>query len=44
MRCQYVDDDTQGRIDATRRVIVARGDPPDLDQSGIAGTIRMVWV
>jgi hypothetical protein len=44
MRCQHVDDDTQCKMEATRRVIVARGDPPELDQSGIVGTIRMVLV
>ena len=44
MRCQHVDDDIECRMDATRRLIVARGDPPDLDQSGFAGTIRMLLV
>jgi hypothetical protein len=39
MRCQHVDDDIQCRLDATRRVMVASGDPPDPDQSGFAGTI-----
>ena len=34
MRCQHVDDDTQCRLDATRRVLVAGGDPPDPDQAG----------
>jgi hypothetical protein len=43
MRCQHVGDDMQCRMDATtRRLIVARGDPPD--QSGFAGTIRMLLV
>ena len=36
MRCQHVDDDTQCRLDATRRVLVASGDPPDPDQAGFA--------
>jgi hypothetical protein len=44
MRCQHVDDDTQCRFDATRRVLVASGDPPDPDQSGFAGTVYMVQV
>jgi hypothetical protein len=44
MRCQQVDGDTQCRLDATRRVMVASGDPPDPDQSGFAGTIYMVQV
>jgi hypothetical protein len=44
MRCQHVDDDIQCRIDATRRVLIGGGDRPDLDQSGSAGTIRMVLV
>ena len=37
MRCQHVDDDIQCRLDATRRVFVGCGDPPDPDQSGFAG-------
>jgi hypothetical protein len=44
MRCQHVDDDIQCRMDATRRVFVASGDPPDPDQSEFAGTIYMVMV
>lgn len=44
MRCQHVDDDTQCRKDATRRVLVVGADPPDPDQSGFAGTIYMVQV
>jgi hypothetical protein len=44
MRCQHVDDDIQCRLDATRRVIVAGGDPPDPDQSGFAWTIYLVQV
>ena len=44
MHCQHVDDDTQCRFDATRRVLVGCGDPPDPDQSGFAGTIYMVQV
>jgi len=38
MRCQHVDDDTQCRLDATRRVLVGCGDPPDPDQAGFGGT------
>jgi hypothetical protein len=34
----------QCRFDATRRVMVATGDPPDPDQSGFAGTIYVVQV
>jgi hypothetical protein len=44
MRCQHVDGDVQCRFDATRRVHVASGDPPNPDQSGFAGTIYMVMV
>src|SRR5512132_2018738 len=44
MRCQHVDDDSQCRMDATRRVLVGCGDPPDPDQAGFAGTIYMVQV
>ena len=44
MRCQHVDDDTQCRFDATRRVLVVGGDPPDPDQSGYAGTVYLVQV
>jgi hypothetical protein len=44
MRCQHVADDTQCRFDASRRVLVAGGDPPDPDQSGFEGTIYMVQV
>ena len=44
MRCQHVDDDTQCRLDATRRVLVASGDPPDPDQAGFAGTVYLVQV
>jgi hypothetical protein len=44
MRCQHVDADTQRRLDATRRVLVASGDPPDPDQAGFAGTIYLVQV
>jgi hypothetical protein len=42
MRCQHMDDDTQCRFDATRRVLVGGGDPPDPDQSGFAGTVYLV--
>jgi hypothetical protein len=42
MRCQHVDDDLQCRMDATRRVLIVGGDPPDPDQSGFAGTVYMV--
>jgi hypothetical protein len=46
MRCQHVDrdSDTQCRLDAVRRVLVATGDPPDPDQAGFAGTIYRVQV
>jgi hypothetical protein len=44
MRCQHVDDDIQCRFDATRRVLVGCGDPPDPDQSGFAGTVYVVQV
>jgi hypothetical protein len=44
MRCQRVEDETHCRFDATRRVLVASGDPPDPDQAGFAGTIYMVQV
>ncbi len=44
MRCQHVDDDIQCRLDATRRVLVGGGDPPDPDQAGFAGTVYMVQV
>jgi hypothetical protein len=44
MRCQHVDDDIQCRLDATRRVLVCCGDPPDPDQAGVAGTVYMVQV
>jgi hypothetical protein len=44
MRCQHVDEDNQCRLDATRRVLVASGDPPDPDQAGFAGTVYMVQV
>ena len=44
MRCQRVDDDTQCRFDATRRVLVVGGDPPDPDQAGFAGTLYLVQV
>jgi len=44
MRCQHVDDDIQCRLDATRRVMVGCGDPPDPDQAGFAGTAYMVQV
>jgi hypothetical protein len=44
IRCQHMDDDIQCRFDATRRVLVASGDPPDPDQSGFARTIYMVQV
>jgi hypothetical protein len=43
-RCQRVDDDVQCRFDATRRVLVVGGNPPDLDQAGFAGTIYTVQV
>ena len=44
MRCQHVNDDLQCRSDATRRVLVGCGDPPDPDQAGFAGTVYMVMV
>jgi hypothetical protein len=44
MRCQHVGDDVQCRLDATRRVLVVGGDPPDPDQAGFAGTVYMVQV
>jgi hypothetical protein len=44
MRCQHVDDEIQCRLDATRRVAVASGDPPDPDQAGFEGTVYMVQV
>jgi hypothetical protein len=44
MRCQHVDDDTQCRLDATRRVLDGCGDPPDPDQAGFAGTVYLVQV
>jgi hypothetical protein len=44
MRCQHVDDDTQCRMDATRRVLVGGGDPPDPDQAGFAWTVYLVQV
>lgn len=44
MRCQHVDDDLQCRLDATRRVLIGSGDPPDPDQAGFAGTIYLVQV
>jgi hypothetical protein len=44
MRCQHVDDDIQCRLDATRRVVVGCGDPPDPDQAGFAGTVYLVQV
>jgi hypothetical protein len=44
MRCQHVDDDIQCRFDATRRVLIGGGDPPDPDQSGFAGTVYLVQV
>jgi hypothetical protein len=34
-----VDDDIQCKFDATRRVLVASGDPPNPDQAGFAGTV-----
>jgi hypothetical protein len=43
-RCQRMDDDIQCRMDATRRVLVNCGDPPDPDQSGFTGTIYTVQV
>ena len=43
-RCQRVDDDLQCRFDATRRVLVVGGDPPDPDQAGFAGTVYLVQV
>jgi hypothetical protein len=42
MRCQHVDDDIQCRLDATRRVVIAGGDPPDPDQAGSRGP--STWV
>jgi hypothetical protein len=44
MRCQHVEGDLQCRFDATRRVLVVGGDPPDPDQAGFAGTIYVVQV
>jgi hypothetical protein len=46
VRCQHfiTTGDIQCRFDATRRLLVADGDPPDPDQSGFAGTIYMVQV
>jgi hypothetical protein len=44
MRCQHVDADTQCRFDATRRVLVNGGDPPDPDHAGFAGTAYKVTV
>ena len=44
MRCQHVNDDIQCRFDASRRVLVVGGDPPDPDQEGFAGTIYLVQV
>ncbi len=44
MRCQHVDDDIQCRMDATRRVLIVGGDPPDPDQAGFAGTVYLVQV
>jgi hypothetical protein len=44
MRCQHVSNDVQRRLDATRRVLVASGDPPDPDQAGFAGTVYLVQV
>jgi hypothetical protein len=43
-RCQRMDDDIQCRVDATRRVLVNCGDPPDPDQSGFAGAVYTVQV
>ena len=43
-RCQRVDDDSQCRMDAERRVVVGGGDPPDPDQAGFAGSLYMVQV
>jgi hypothetical protein len=44
MRCQHVDYDIQCRFDATRRVMVASGDPPDPDHAGFAETVYLVQV
>jgi hypothetical protein len=44
MRCQHMDDDIQCRFDATRRVLIGGGDPPDPEQSGFAGTVYLVQV
>ena len=44
MRCQHMDADSQCRMDATRRVLVASGDPPEPDQAGFAGTVYLVQV
>ena len=44
MRCQHMDDDTQCRMDAVRRVLVVGGDPPDPDQSGFEETVYLVQV
>jgi hypothetical protein len=44
MRCQHLDDDIQCRLDATRRVFVGGGDPPDPNQAGFAGTVNLVQV
>jgi hypothetical protein len=39
-----MDDETQCRLDAARRVLVGCGDPPDPDQAGFAGTVYLVQV
>lgn len=44
MRCQHMDDDIHCRFDATRRVLIGGGDPPDPDQSGFAGAVYLVQV
>jgi hypothetical protein len=44
MRCQRVDNDIQCRFDASRRVLVVGGDPPDPDQAGFGGTVYTVHV
>jgi hypothetical protein len=42
MRCQHMDADSQCRMNATRRVAVVGGDPPDPDEAEFAGTIYTV--
>jgi hypothetical protein len=44
LSCVLVRRMRQCRLDATRRVLVACGDPPDPDLSGFAGTVYLVQV